>query len=178
MKTTRSTSIAIVLFVLLVSACGKDNKVGDDSLLNFKDQAQKERLGETTTTAPQASTTAPPTTAAAAGGKGALRNTTTTAAAAATTTTAVVAFEIAINSDGGGTQFAPPSAQVYVNTLVRWTNKDTVARSVESDDGSSFRSPSIPPGGTFTYRATKTGRFNYHDGTRPYAVASLEVTPR
>lgn len=176
MKTTRSTTVVVLLFVLVAAACGKENKVGDESLLNFKDQAQKERLGETTTTVAAASTTAPPTTAAAAN-KGALRNTTTTAAPAATTTTAVNAFDIAINSDQGGSQFAPVSAQVYVNTLVRWTNKDTVARSVEADDGS-FRSPSIAPGAAWTYRPTKTGRFNYHDGTRPYAVASLEVLPR
>lgn len=176
MKTTRSISLVVLLFVLVAAACGKENKVGDESLLNFKDQAQKERLGETTTTVAAASTTAPPTTAA--GNKGALRNTTTTAAAAAaTTTTAVDAFDIAINSDQGGSQFAPPAAQVYVNTIVRWTNKDSVARSVQADDGS-FRSPSIAPGASWTYRPTKTGRFNYHDGTRPYAVASLEVIPR
>lgn len=176
MNRTRYTGIALLLLVVLVASCGKKNKVGDESLLNFKDQAQKERLGATTTTAAQATTTAPPTTAAAGGNKGALRNSTTTTVAA-TTTTQVQAFEIAVNSDQGGSQFAPPSAQVYVNTSVRWTNKDTVARSVEADNGL-FRSPEIPPGGTFTYRFTKTGKVNYHDGTRPYAVGSIEVLAR
>ncbi len=61
----------MVLLLALVAilgsaACGSDNKVGDKSLLDFKEQANN-RLGETTTT-----------TAAA---------TTTTAAGAATTTT-------------------------------------------------------------------------------------------
>ncbi|HVF75851.1 MAG TPA: hypothetical protein VM938_12445 [Acidimicrobiales bacterium] len=158
---------------LLLSACGDKNKVGDESLLNFKDQTQQ-RLGATTTTAPTA-TTAPPTTVA--GGKAGV-GATTTAPARATTTTAAVTFDIAINSDqGGSSQFDPPSARVFVGTVVRWVNKDTVNRSVEADGGR-FASPPIPPGGTYTYRVSTAGQINYHDGTRPYAVASLEVVNR
>ncbi len=155
--------------ILLVAACGNDNKVGDESLLNFKDQANQ-RLGDTTTTAAPA-TTAPPTTVA--GGKAAVGGATSTTARA-TTTTQQNTFDIAINSDAATSQFDPPSAQVYVGTIVRWVNKDTVPRSVEADAGQ-FKSAALPPGGTFTFRVSAPGRLNYHDGTRPYAVASLEV---
>jgi hypothetical protein len=34
----------------------------------------------------------------------------------------------------------------------------------------------IPPGGTFDFKATTAGSYNYHDGTRPYAVAQLQVS--
>jgi len=169
----RRTIGVLAAAVLLMSACGDKNKVGDESLLNFKDQTNQ-RLGETTTTAAPV-TTAPPTTVA--GGKAAV-GATTTAPPRATTTTAAVTFDIAINSDSAGSsQFDPPSARVFVGTVVRWVNKDTVARSVEAD-GRQFASPSIPPGGTFTYRVSTAGRLNYHDGTRPYAVASLDVVSR
>src|SRR5438105_4752753 len=58
----RRTMIFLLAGLALVTsgACGSDNKVGDQSLLNFKEQANN-RLGETTTT------TAPPTTTTAKG---------------------------------------------------------------------------------------------------------------
>lgn len=172
MKRIRRMSVALALLVVM-AACGDKNKVGDESLLNFKDQTN-ERLGQTTTT-PAPVTTAPPTTVA--GGKAGVGGT-TSSTARATTTTQVVTFDIAINSDQASTsQFDPPSARVFVGTMVRWINKDTVARSVEADGGE-FASPSIPPGQTFSYRVSTAGRLNYHDGTRPYAVASLEVVNR
>jgi plastocyanin len=166
--------IAVCGATLLLSACGGDNKVGDDSLLNFKDQANK-RLGETTTTVAVA------TTVAGAKGQLGLGAATTTTRPVATTQPAQAqqaTLEIDINSDGAAsTQFDPSGARVYKGSLVKWVNKDTQARSVESDTGA-FKSPSIPPGGTWTYSATTPGKFNYHDGTRPYAVASLEVVNR
>lgn len=168
---------AFLLVMLALAAglagCGKDNKVGDDKLLNFEDQANA-RLGSTTTTAPPAETTTSTTTG---GNKAGVGQTTTTTAKQATTTTQAVAFEIVIKGDDSSTQFNPAEATVYLNTLVRWTNGDTVARSVRAADRT-FVSPSIPPGGTFTWRTTKTGRINYSDGTRPYAVGALEVVAR
>jgi plastocyanin len=180
--TTRLLSL-LVTFLVVFAACGEDNKVGEGVDLNIKDQVNNQRLGATTTT-----TTAAPTETSAPQSAAVGRATTTTAAPATTVTTAAPAptttakpapaLEIEINGDGAGTsQFAPSQARVYVGTTVKWTNVDSVARSVEADDGS-FSSGSIAPGATFEYKADKVGRFNYHDGTRPYAVAALEVLAR
>ena len=178
------TLIALLLASALFAACGGDNKVGDDKLLDFKEEAQG-RLGATTTTVPVETTVAP----SGSGGKAGLGATTappttaaptTTAAPVVTTTTErkVATFEIAINGDNAGTtQFDPSSSRVFAGTLVKFTNKDAEPRSVEADDGS-FQSPSIAPGESWTYNATKTGTFNFHDGTRPYAVGRLEVLAR
>jgi plastocyanin len=171
---SRYLMVLVLLASLVLAGCGSDNKVGDESLVNFKDQAQ-ERLGARTTT-----TAGPATTVAERGGQLGVGGATTTTRPTATTAPAPKqqTFEIDINSDNAGaTQFDPAAARVFKGTVVTWTNKDAVARSVEADNGA-FRSPSIPPGGTFTLTANTPGSFNYHDGTRPYAVASLEVVNR
>lgn len=173
--TSRSVvRVLAALIVLAVSACGSSNKVGSKSLVNFKDQTQQ-RLGVTTTTAARSDTTA----AGTGGHLGVGASTTTTAAARATTTApAQQSFEIDINGDNSGTtQFDPSAARVFAGTTVRFVNKDSVARSVEADNGS-FASGSIAPGGTWNYKAGTAGQFNYHDGTRPYAVGNLEVVAR
>lgn len=166
--------VTILAFVALVSlaACGEDNAVGEGVDLNIKDQAEGARLGETTTTVTAAE--APDQQRVALG------DTTTTTAAPATTTTAPperVALTISINSDSGSaTQFSPSAARVFRGSLVEWVNNDTVARSVVADDGA-FDSGMIAPGGAFRYRADTAGTFNYTDGTRPYAVGTLDVVP-
>ena len=182
----------LVLALLVVSligmtACGEDNKVGEGVDLNIKDQVNSQRLGAattTTTTEAPTETTAPQS---AAVGRATTTTTTSTTAPPATTTTveattttakAPPTLQIAINSDGGGqSQFDPSQARVFVGSTVTWTNKDSVPRSIEADDRT-FMSPSLAPGESFTYKADKVGRFNYHDGTRPYAVAALEVLAR
>jgi plastocyanin len=180
----RTTAIAVLALLALV-ACGDKSKVGDQSLLNFKDKANQERLGQTTTTAAATATTV-------AGQKASIGASTTTsttnAAAAAAQRQAqqqaqqqaiqAATIQVAINGDGQGYQFDPSAVRVYKGSFVKWVNHDTVARSVESDDGKSFVSPSIPPGGSWTYTASTPGQFAYHDGTRPYAVATLEVINR
>lgn len=176
----------LLISATVLAGCGGDEaKTGDKSLLNFQEQANQ-RLGETTTT------TAAPTTTTSVTGPGGkpysqggtagatpttARPTATTAPPTTTTTSPQATLEILIRSDNAETKFEPENAAVYVGSIVRWVNKDTVARSVEADGGQ-FRSPPIPPGGKFEYRAIKEGTFNYHDGTRPYAVAILQVLPK
>ena len=170
----RSTILLLSLAMLAVGACSEDNEVGTGVKVE-KGEGGATRLGETTTTeAPAApAETAPPTTAAPVATTAAPRPTTT--AAPATTAPQAAAFEIEIFSDGSGKkQFEPPQAAVRVGTVVRWINRDTQNRSVESADAG-FQSPLIPPGGSFDYKTTETGTFNYQDGTRPYAVGVLQV---
>ncbi|HEX4904855.1 MAG TPA: hypothetical protein VFU93_05360 [Acidimicrobiales bacterium] len=163
---TRTIRLLAALFALtlLASACGDEKSVGDESLLEGTDESgEGPRLGETTTTtaapagetpsttAPQA-TTAPPTTAPAA-----------------------PSVEISIASDTtAGGQFQPRVAQVPSGAIVRFINNDSVERSVVADGGA-FDSGPIAPGGTWDWVAGGAGSYNYSDGTRPYAVGSIEV---
>ena len=178
MKTRRSALGAIVL-TLVLGACASENKTGSGELLDFKDTVQK-GLGEAGSPSAAASAAPAAPTAAAPAAPAATKAAPPPARTAAPQRTqAAPAFEITINSDSSaaGSQFTPSVARVYVGQVITWKNGDTVARSVVEDNGA-FTSPSIPPGGTYTYTADKPGTFNYKDGTRPYAVASLEVLKR
>jgi plastocyanin len=162
-RRTTKILVALLALVLLAGACSSKKDVGDESLLKGTDNKQGDtRLGETTTTtaapnqttttaAPQA-TTAPPTTQAAA-----------------------PAVEVTINNDTtAGGQFQPRVVQVPAGSKVRFINKDSIARSVVSDDGV-FDSGPIAPGATWDWTAGGAGSYNYSDGTRPYAVGTIDV---
>lgn len=174
--------LATALALLALGACGEDNEVGTGVKVE-KGEGGNTRLGVTTTTAapvaaPTETTAAPaPTTTA----KAAAAPTTTaapkptTTAAPATTAPQAQAFVIEIYSDNSGkNKFEPPQSAVRLGTLVRWVNKDTVVRSIKSEQGG-FESPPIPPGGSFDFTTDEKGTFNYEDGTRPYAQGVLQV---
>lgn len=165
--------LVAALSLLGLGACGEDNEVGTGVKVEKGEGDANVRLGETTTTEAPPETTAAPTTVAPA----------TTAAPKAAPTTAtptttaqqVQAFVIEIHADNSGKkQFEPPQAAVRLGTVVRWTNLDTVPRSVESQ-AAGFQSDLIPPGGSFDFKTEEKGEFNYQDGTRPYAVGVLQV---
>ncbi|HEV8627456.1 MAG TPA: hypothetical protein VG034_23715 [Acidimicrobiia bacterium] len=177
------------LALVTSAACGSDNKVGDKSLLDFKEQAQT-RLGETTTTtvAPTTSTARgviTPTTQPKAGAGAGATNATVKAGAAATATTATTAAkptqtirEIYIwgdNDPSGAAQLDPQTQTAYVGSIIRWINKDKVPRSVRADSGQ-FASPMIQPGGSWDYTARTVGEFDYSDDTRPYVTGKLLVS--
>jgi plastocyanin len=172
--------LATVVAVLALVACSDSSKVGEGLEVKQGAEGANCRLGECTTTTSTTSTTLATTTTTRPGGPPAAARpttTTTTTAPPTTTTTAPrqATFVIKIQSDtASGGQFLPRVATVRVGTLVRWTNTDTSPRSVEADEGQ-FASPPIPPGGSYDYRAEAGGSFNYHDGTRPYAVGTLQV---
>ncbi|HEX2850333.1 MAG TPA: hypothetical protein VHN98_07260 [Acidimicrobiales bacterium] len=182
MTTRRLFALVALVAALALAGCGEKNKVGSGVDLNIKDAAGQGqgRLGERTTTTTAAAVASTEVQAKAGIGVSTAPSTTTTARPAPTTTTTqqVASIEIVINGDNAtSTQFDPAGARVYVGSIVKWTNKDAQPRSVEADDGS-FASGPIAPGQSWSYTAAKAGSFNYHDGTRPYAVASIEVVPR
>lgn len=164
-----TTALAVIA---LAGACSDKSKVGegiDESQLSSGGSGP--RLGETTTTEAPATTTPP---AAVTTAKPAA--TTAPPATAPPTTAQAVAITIKIQSDTtAGGQFNPSQVAVKKGALVRWTNTDTVERSVEADNGA-FQSPMIPAGGSWDYKTVQAGSFNYHDGTRPYAVGALVVS--
>jgi len=157
---------AALLLAFTSLACGGGSSVGEDIDVSSLDGTAAPRLGERTP-APTAKPTKAPSSGAAP-----------TAAPKTAAPAAKPAIVIKIQSDTakGGSQFDPRVARVRRGSIVRWQNVDTSkpARSVVADNGS-FRSPDIPTGGHFDYVADAAGTINYHDGTRPYAVGTLEV---
>ena len=158
MKVVR-LGVVTLLLVAGGAACGDDSKVGEGVKTGLTGPGGQ-RIGErTTTTAPAA---APSTTRAAP-----------TTAKPVTTVAPHAALEISIK--GQSPQFDPTVGSVRVGSIVRWINTDSQPRSVESDDGS-FASPMLAPGATWDYKTRAAGTFNYHDGTRPFAVGQLQVS--
>jgi plastocyanin len=176
------------LALVTSAACGSDNKVGDQSLLNFKEQANN-RLGETTTTTAAATTTTAmgvvtPTTKPKAGAGSGATNTTVKGGTAAPVTTATTApanvqtiREIYIYGDDAAQPIDPQIQTAYVGSIIRWINKDTVERSVRADSGQ-FASPVIKPGASWDYTAGTVGTFAYGDDTRPYVKGELRVAKK
>lgn len=70
--------------------------------------------------------------------------------------------------------YDPYFIRVFQGGVVAVTNRDTQDRTVTADRGE-FDSGPIAPGETWTYDATRVGRFNFHDETRPFVVGTLEV---
>lgn len=154
--------VALLAVLLLGGACSSKSDVGNDDLLKGIDsKTGNTRLGETTTTtaakAPTTVGTTPQTT----------RPPTTQAVAPA--------IEVTIASDAtSGGQFQPRVARVPAGSVVRFVNRDSKARSVVSDN-SVFDSGPIAPGGKWDWVAQGAGQYNYSDGTRPYAVGTIDV---
>lgn len=82
------------------------------------------------------------------------------------------ASSVAFNITSSG--FDPYYIRVFQGGVISVTNRDTQERSVVADRGE-FDSGPIPPGDNWTYTADRVGKFNFHDGTRPFVVGTLEV---
>ena len=165
--------LVVLLAVLLMvgAACSDDAQVGEGVETEGLDGGG-ERLGAVTTTTAAPTTVAPVTTAPPRAAP-----TTAPRPTAPPTTRAAqqqTALEIKIQGDTQGSQFDPRLGQVRSGSIVKWVNVDSQPRSVEADNGA-FRSPPIAPGASFELKAPAPGQYNYHDGTRPYAVAQLQV---
>jgi plastocyanin len=69
-------------------------------------------------------------------------------------------------------QFTPATLTVTVGTTVTWKNSSTAAHTVT---GTSFHSPVIAPGRTFSYTFTKAGTYSYHCIFHPYMKGTIVV---
>jgi plastocyanin len=157
------------LVALAIAACGETH-VGSSNVFNFTDRPAASTPVATATPVP---TPTPPPAVHAETQPPAVVHTAPPVATA--TPRPAAQFGIAINGDNSGQpQFQPTPVRVYVGTIIVFTNNDSVARSVAADSGA-FNSGSIAPGKTWTYTASTIGTFDFHDGTRPYAVGTLQV---
>jgi plastocyanin len=170
----RFVSAALLLSALV--ACG-GQQVGNQSLFSSATGSGAALGGDTPTPAPTATTVATSHATTTVASTAPPRATAPPKPAASAAPAAHLA--IAVNGDSSGKpQFDPSVASVYPGTQITWTNADTVTRSVVSDTAGQFSSGPIAPGASWSYTATAAGTYNYHDGTRPYAVASFTVVAR
>ncbi len=163
----RLALVVVIGFLVALPACGNSNKVGSKSLSEFKDQGGEGALGNTTSTKPAPTTVAVATTA------------TPTTRPVPTTAAAKPSIEIKIQGDTQGNAFDPSNARVFVGSIVRWTNRDTIPHSVQGRK-KEFDSGPIAPGKSWDYTATRIGSFEYTDvvANRTYAIGYLEVLAR
>lgn len=154
----------LLLLLIVATSCKQEHGIGDESLLDFKEREQQ-RLGQSSPSpSPAAEAPSPPPQQKQGVGQ----------APQEQPQQQEPVIQISIRSDNAGSAFDPSVVRVTKGGKVTWVNNDSTARSVEADGGA-FNSGLIPPGGSWTWTATRSGRHDYHDGTRPYAVASLEV---
>jgi plastocyanin len=71
----------------------------------------------------------------------------------------------------------PATTSVKIGSTGKWNNKDGMAHTVTSDDGTSFSSGSLNPGATFSYVANTAGSFPYHCNFHSNMKGTLVVTP-
>ena len=71
----------------------------------------------------------------------------------------------------------PATTTVAKGSTVIWNNKDAIAHTVTSDDGTTFSSGSLDPGGTFSFVASTPGSFPYHCNFHSHMKGTLTVTP-
>jgi plastocyanin len=168
--------VGVVLLLAAAGACSSDSKVGkgiDVNRLNAKanrlgelnlpknkgtggfvgQQEQKQQQQQAAAGQQQSSTQA-------------------RAAAAAAQQRQIEQSAVAFRITSSG--YDPYYIRVFKGGSIKVTNADATARTVTADRGE-FDSDSIAPGDTWVYQANTVGKFNFHDGTRPFVVGTLEV---
>jgi plastocyanin len=72
--------------------------------------------------------------------------------------------------------FGPTTLTVPVGTTVTWTNRDEEPHTVVSSDGSTFHSPGMGTGGTYSFKFDKPGTFDYVCSIHPCMHGTVVVT--
>lgn len=78
-----------------------------------------------------------------------------------------------ITNSNGSFGFSPAILTVPVGTTVIWKNTTSVPHTVTSDNGRTFNSGPISPGGTFSFKFTTAARYPYHCNIHPYMRAII-----
>ena len=80
-----------------------------------------------------------------------------------------------VNSSNGSFGFSPATLTILPGTTVTWKNMSSAPHTVTSDDGQTFDSGNIAPGGTFTFKFTVAGSYPYHCNIHPYMRAVVNL---
>ncbi|HSV12505.1 MAG TPA: cupredoxin domain-containing protein [Hanamia sp.] len=70
----------------------------------------------------------------------------------------------------------PATTTIKKGTVITWNNKDGIAHTVTSNDGITFDSGTLDPGGTFSFTANTVGSFPYHCNFHSMMKGTLVVT--
>jgi len=71
----------------------------------------------------------------------------------------------------------PATTTITKGTTITWANKDVMAHTVTSDDGTTFSSGNVAVGAKFSYTANTPGTFSYHCNYHSNMTGTLVVTP-
>lgn len=80
-----------------------------------------------------------------------------------------------VNNSDGSFGFSPATLTILPGTTVTWKNMSAAPHTVTSDDGTTFDSGNIPPGGSFQFKFTAAGSYPYHCNIHPYMRASVNL---
>jgi plastocyanin len=84
---------------------------------------------------------------------------------------------VKITTNSQGTfAFSPLTLKITLSTTVTWKNTTSAPHTVTSNDGVTFGSGTIAPGGTFKFKFTKRGTFAYHCNIHPFMTATIIVS--
>jgi plastocyanin len=95
--------------------------------------------------------------------------TSNTTAAATTADEGADSFAVTIQSNS----YNPESLTIKVGNTITWTNNDSYAHTITSDNGA-FESNNIVGGGTYGFTFKTVGTYSYH--CRIHSVATGDVT--
>ena len=80
-----------------------------------------------------------------------------------------------LNDSNGAFVFSPASLTITPGTTVIWKNMSSAPHTITSDDGQTFDSGTIAPGGTYKFKFTSPGTFSYHCNYHPYMKATINL---
>lgn len=73
------------------------------------------------------------------------------------------------------TAFVPNPVTVKVGDSVMWVNNDSIAHTATANNGTTFSSGTIAPGGSFKTTFSAAGTFAYHCAFHPGMVGTVTV---
>jgi plastocyanin len=71
--------------------------------------------------------------------------------------------------------FGPQVVTAKARTTVHWTNQDSEAHTVTSDNGA-FGSSALQPGAGYSFTFTKPGTYSYHCTIHPFMTGEVVVS--
>ena len=71
--------------------------------------------------------------------------------------------------------FSPQDVEVLSGDTIKWSNTSSRAHTVTADDGSSFASPRLEPGDSFSHDFSADGSFPYHCTIHPEITGTVLV---